>query len=175
LTELVGPFGPAREPVERSKLLELGLRALASRAESQGRASAAAAMYAELPDGDFFAQLGRGRCLRAMGDLEGAVPLLAKAAAHEDHAVSARALRFTLPSMGVGVGLGALGRFPPSLEPTALLCATLVELGRNGEAAALLGAVRDPVLAAALGETLDFGPDVAPEVRQALAGLGGSR
>jgi hypothetical protein len=178
LPELLGPLDPPREAASRSRLLDLALRSLASRAETQGRLAAAAALYqtlAERAPGDFLAELGRGRCLRGMGELEAAVPWLARAARSTDHPAAARALRFTLPSMGVGVGLGALGRFPPALEPTALLVATLVELGRDEEAAATLAKIDDPVLAAAVVETLALGPDVSPVVANALTAVRSAR
>jgi Glycosyl transferases group 1 len=170
LPSLIGPVEP-REPGPRSPLLDLTLRALASRAEASDRPAAAHALYAELaarhPD-DFLALAGIGRTLRTQGELDAALPWLRRAAACDAHPPSSRAVHFTLPAMNVGVGLGSLGRFPPALEPTALLVATLVELGREDEAADVLRDVTEPILRTALGETLSFGPDASPRLREAI-------
>lgn len=159
--ELISPLdlGPERAPrAERSLAFDQLLLALATRAEADRRYGAAAALYQERlgrdPD-DATAAAGLGRCLRDLGEAEAALPWLRRAAAAAAPPC-AGALHATIPSFGVGTGLGRLGLLPPAAEPLSFLLATLVELGRTTEAAAEFAAVSDPVLARVVAATLSF-------------------
>jgi hypothetical protein len=158
------------EPERRSGLLDQILIALASRAEADGRIAAAAALFAERLSRGFdpAAAAGQGRCLRELGDPEAALaPLRAAVAAAAPPC--AAALDVTIPPAGVGTGLGRLRLFPPGAEPLVHLVAALVELDREAEAAALLDATADPVLARSAARAIDLAPELAaPSLRAAL-------
>ncbi len=161
------PVEPRATGEKRSLAFDQLLLALATRAESDGRSRAAAALYRESlarhPD-EPTAAGGLGRCLRDAGDLEAALPWLLRAAAAEPPTL-AGALYAAVPSFGVGAGLGRLALWPPAAEPLALIVASLVELERNDEAIALIDTLHSPALVRAVAATLTVGD--APE----LAGL----
>jgi len=155
-------------PAERSLALDTTLRALASRAEGDGRIAAAAALWREViarDPVDAAAAAGVGRCLRDLGDGAGAVPWLRRAMAAAGPA--ADALQAGFPRAGVGTGLGRLSRCPPAAEPLAFLIAVLVELGRIDEACAELDRTPPGPLALALAATLR-GDDIPPAVATRL-------
>ncbi|MSP59191.1 MAG: glycosyltransferase family 1 protein [Myxococcales bacterium] len=174
--ELIAPLalGPERPPPateERSLLLDQLLCALASRAESTGRPGAAAALYRErlVRDAtDAGVAAGLGRCLRDLDQPDVALPWL-RAAAAADYPTCAAAVHATVPSFGVGTGLGRLGLLPPAVEPTVFLIATLVEIGRPDEAAAVLDAIAAPLTARAVAATITIGDDGTEPLRAALA------
>jgi hypothetical protein len=147
-----------RRAESRSVLFDHLLLALGTRAEGDGRAGAAAALFAELvardPD-EPAAAAGLGRCLRDLGSPEAALPHLRRAAASPAlRPLCAATLEVGIPPAGVGTGLGRLARFPPAAEPLAYLIAILVELGRVAEARAELDAITDERLAHTLAVTL---------------------
>jgi tetratricopeptide (TPR) repeat protein len=158
--ELIAPLTlDEREPPGRSLAFDQLLLALATRAESDGRVGAAAALYRRLLARDPAqptAAAGLGRCLRDLGQLETALPWLRQsAAAAVELATCAAALHAGVPAFGAGTGLGRLALFPPAAEPTLYLVATLAELGRVDEAVALLDGITDAPLARAVAASLD--------------------
>lgn len=140
----------------RSRLFDQLLLSLATRAESDGRVAAAAALYEERLRRDAdepAAAAGLGRCLRDLGELEAALPWLARAAATPPPP-AAGAIHASVPSFGVGAGLGRLGLWPPHAEAYVFYLAALLDLGRVDEAAAVLDGISEPALRSALGATL---------------------
>jgi hypothetical protein len=167
-------LGPERSPSGRSALYDQILLALGSRAEADGRVTAAAALYRERLGRDPAepaAAAGLGRCLRDLGDLDGALPWL-RCAAGAPAPTLAGAVHAALPAFGVGAGLGRLGLLPPQAEPTVLYVAALADLGRIDEAAAVVRAITSPALARAVSATLRLGDaeHLAP-LRAALQAL----
>jgi tetratricopeptide (TPR) repeat protein len=174
--QLIGGLvlGPERPRPGRSALHQQILLALGSRAEADGRVAAAAALYRErlaCDPSEPTAAAGLGRCLRDLGDLEGALPWLQRAA-RAPAPTLAGAVHAALPAFGVGAGLGRLGLLPPQAEPTVLWVAALADLGRLDEAAAVVQAIDSPALARAVSATLRLGDaeHLAP-LRAALQAL----
>jgi len=162
-----------REPDEigaRSKLFDMQLLALASRAEASGRLAAAEALWSEAaarrPD-DPAAHCGAGRCRRALGDADGAVAALRRAIEVGDVSLCARDLYLAMPPAGGGTGLGRLALFPPTAEATVLLVAALIEKGDVPAAAAVLDGIGSPALHRAVATTLQG--ELPDEIRARLA------
>jgi hypothetical protein len=153
---------------ERSCFFDALVAALASRAEADGRISAAEALWREIAPFNSDAAAGLGRCLRDLGRHEEAVGWLAKGGVA---ATCAGAIHATIPSFGVGTGLGRLGLLPPSAEPLMMRIASLIELDRLEEAVQLLDSLAGSG-GRAVAAALSFGdrPELEPG-RQALARL----
>ncbi len=152
------PLRPPDDAPGRSVAFDTLLRALASRAEADGRLAAAAALWQEAArrdPADAAAAAGTGRCLRDLGQREAALGWLRRAGGPGSPAADAIQARF--PAAGAGTGLGRAAALPPAAEPLAYLVATLVELGRVDEACAELDRLPEGPLArgvaAALGGT----------------------
>jgi hypothetical protein len=149
---------------ERSFFFTAVLCALASRAESDGRVGAAAALWNEAlghdPD-DLTAAAGLGRCTHDLA--------LLRRAAEAAGPTCASSIFASLP--GAGVGLGRLKLLPASAEPTMLWIAELVERDRIDEAVQVLDSLSG-ARARAVAATLSFGDRAELEpLRQALTRL----
>jgi hypothetical protein len=167
---LVGDVSPQAydAPPGRARLYEQLLLVLGSRAETDDRPGAAAAIFAELlgrvPD-EPAAAAGLGRCLRDLGRTEEALrPLRIAAAAHPPTRIARRAA--AVPPAGTATGLGRLGIVPPAAEPICFLLAALVEVGRDDEALALAEGLEDPVLVDAVTQAL--GGDLPAALKEKL-------
>jgi hypothetical protein len=156
LPELVGALVDHPAP-GRARLLGQAVLALATRAEASNRIPAAAALFALVDDPLGWA--GLGRCLRDLGDVAGSIGPLRRALA-APQPIAAAMLDAHVPTFGVGAGLGRLGLFPPAAEPAILLVASLCELGRAGEAAALIGEL-PPATARVVARVIQLGDDPA--------------
>jgi tetratricopeptide (TPR) repeat protein len=129
------PLRPPDDAPGRSVALDTLVRALASRAEIDGRVSAAAALWEEAArrdPADAAAAAGVGRCLRDLGRRAEAIGWLRRAIGPDAPAADAIQVRF--PAAGAGTGLGRSSALPVAAEPLATLVAALVELGRADEA-----------------------------------------